>query len=891
MPNPSFEHAQAFEHSIVTHGNVRISVFTSQLFRIEYSSDKKFEDRPTQIIWNRQFPKVQMKINKTENSLEIITSSLKLQYLNTNIEPLPSNLIISEIDEEFIWHPEKEDPENLKGTARTLDEADGKISLENGLVSRAGWSIIDDSNSLVFNEKGWIEPQEKSRFDVYFFGYSNDYQECLDDYIKLSGSIPLLPRWILGNWWSRYWEYSQKDVEQLVKDFKKYDVPLSIFIIDMDWHITDVKNYWKKPEHKEKVPKKIIPPIHDGWTGFTWNKELFPNYKKLLEFLRENNVRTALNLHPATGIYPHEIQYSKISNRIGKDPRTFKIIEFDIANQKFAKAYFDEILHPYQEDGVDFWWIDWQQGKKTKIPGLDPLWWLNHLHFEDLSSELEKRPFVFSRWGGLGNHRYPIGFSGDTYITWKSLAFQPYFTSTAANVGYFWWSHDIGGHMGGSEDAELYTRWVQYGCFSPILRLHSTKNPFIEELPWKFDKETFSIVKSALQLRHQLIPYIYSMAWLSFTKNLPLCQPMYYLYPSKEFSYSFRDQYFFGTELLVAPIISPMDPSVGSSRKEIWLPDGQWFDFNSGESITGGKVHVNYYFKNEIPIFAKAGAIIPISPDYHNSHLTNPKSIQLFVFPGSDNQFVLYEDDGISQKYQSGENAQTEINLTSSENSVILEICPSQGDLSNIPKDREFEIIVKGIQKPKAIQCDIDKSKKEIKWTFDKKTRTLSLEPLSIQPNQKVTCQISQPKGLINQEPRIEEKLHSFLKAMQIPHNLKSDLFENKDKLISDVHILQESLKIFSNLPKNIDSSHNYNTVIQLITFAYILSVVQPKILELSNMKNMLKNTPENELKRMVERFSLLYSGSANEKAIFPLTKPQLQALIEMLTQQPLKLE
>ena len=127
--------------------NVRISVFTSRLIRIEYSKNKKFEDRPTQIIWNRQFPKVQIEINKTENSLEIITENLKLRYLDTNIAPLPSNLIISEINEEFIWHPDKKDTENLKGTSRTLDEADGKISLENGLLSRAGLSIINDSCS------------------------------------------------------------------------------------------------------------------------------------------------------------------------------------------------------------------------------------------------------------------------------------------------------------------------------------------------------------------------------------------------------------------------------------------------------------------------------------------------------------------------------------------------------------------------------------------------------------------------------------------------------------------------------------------------------------------------------------------------------------------------
>src|SRR5690606_29482521 len=123
------------------------------------------------------------------------------------------------------------------------------------------------------------------------------------------------------------------------------------------------------------------------------------------------------------------------------------------------------------------------------------------------------RTFIFSRWGGLGNHRYPIGFSGDTHVTWRSLAYQPYFTATAANVGYGWWSHDIGGHTFGIEEPELYLRWVQYGVFSPIFRLHSTKNHFHERLPWKYDAEIGRLASDMLRLRHQLIPYLYSMSW------------------------------------------------------------------------------------------------------------------------------------------------------------------------------------------------------------------------------------------------------------------------------------------------------------------------------------------------------------------------------------------
>jgi alpha-glucosidase (family GH31 glycosyl hydrolase) len=134
---------------------------------------------------------------------------------------------------------------------------------------------------------------------------------------------------------------------------------------------------------------------------------------------------------------------------MGIDPASEQPIEFDVADSHFMQAYFEYLHYPKEEQGIDFWWMDWQQGEHSKLQGLDPLYWLNHLHFYDQAKQGKKRPFIFSRWGGLGNHRYPIGFSGDTVITWDSLSFQPYFTSTASNVAYGWWSHDIGGHFMG----------------------------------------------------------------------------------------------------------------------------------------------------------------------------------------------------------------------------------------------------------------------------------------------------------------------------------------------------------------------------------------------------------------------------------------------------------
>ena len=220
-------------------------------------------------------------------------------------------------------------------------------------------------------------------------------------------------------------------------------------------------------------------------------------------------------------------------------------------------------------------------GRTSGLPGLDPLWWLNHLHFYDLGAAAGiGGPFIFSRWGGLGNHRYPIGFSGDTVVTWESLAFQPYFTATAANVGYGWWSHDIGGHYGGIEDAELYARWVQFGVFSPILRLHSTNNPYQDRRPWgSGNAEMLRVTRDAMQLRHALIPYLYTLAWRNATEDVPPIRPMYYDYPESEEAYRCPQQYLFGTELIVAPFTSPARPRYAAGRQVVWLPEGRLVRF------------------------------------------------------------------------------------------------------------------------------------------------------------------------------------------------------------------------------------------------------------------------------------------------------------------------
>lgn len=350
--------------------------------------------------------------------------------------------------------------------------------------------------------------------------------------------------------------------------FELERIPFSVAVIDMDWHLVD-----------------IDPQYGSGWTGYTWNRELFPEPQRFLAWLHEKGLRVTLNVHPADGVRAFEDPYLAIAAEMGMDPEKGDAVEFDITDPNFLRAYFKFLHHPLENEGVDFWWIDWQQGGVTKVPGLDPLWMLNHYHYLD-SGRRGNRQITFSRYAGLGSHRYPVGFSGDTIVTWESLDFQPYFTANAANVGYGWWSHDIGGHMNGYLDDELAMRWVQFGVFSPILRLHSSASAFNSKEPWRFNKIAEDVMKDCLRLRHSLLPYLYTMNRYASRDSLPLIRPMYYHHALSNEAYEVPNEYYFGTELIACPITQPVNPKVGVAEFKAWLPEGIWIDFLTEECTT-----------------------------------------------------------------------------------------------------------------------------------------------------------------------------------------------------------------------------------------------------------------------------------------------------------------
>jgi alpha-glucosidase (family GH31 glycosyl hydrolase) len=763
--------------AVVVVGNARFTMLTSRLLRLEYSPEGKFEDRPSQAFWYRRQPVPEFQVRRSEAEVEIETEHLLLRYRDDGAGFTPESLTTLLKTNGHVWRFDDPDPGNLGGTFRTLDRADGPVDLEPGLVSRDGWTVVDDSDSLVFDDDGWLAVRgaPAGAHDLYLFGYGNDYSECLRDFRRVAGQTPLVPRWALGNWWSRYFAYTADELAELMQNFRAHDVPLSVCIVDMDWHITETG----KPLPGRRGNKS------PGWTGYTWNRELFPDPPAFIEELHSMGLKVALNLHPAAGVHPHEEQYDEMARAMGTDPAQGETVPFDSADPGFVRAYFEILHHPFEAQGVDFWWIDWQQGVDSGIAGLDPLWWLNHLHYYDLARNGDRRSFIFSRWGGLGNHRYPIGFSGDTVVSWGSLAFQPRFTATAANVGYGWWSHDIGGHLRGVEEAELYARWVQYGVFSPILRLHSTNNPFHERRPWGYDAETLRVTRDAMQLRHALVPYLYSMAWRDHTEGAALIRPMYHEHPSEEAAYGCPGQYYFGSELVAAPFVTPADPDTRVSRQVVWLPPGSWTDLLTGE-VYGEGWHAVYGGLDSTPVFARAGAIVPLAPRSGTSDLANPEDLEIHVFGGADGSFDLYEDD------DGNSSSVIKIRQRTEGGVMHVRIGAARGETGHLPARRTYTLLLRGAGASSTVTATVDGVTRASEVDYDAQIDTLTVSPIEVSPAEEITVTVHD----LDPEPRPRDRrvaaVRALIGAFKMNTNVKLELDRRSAEIVEDPDVVAE---------------------------------------------------------------------------------------------------
>jgi len=699
--------------------NARFTVVTDGVIRMEYAQNGAFVDDPT--LFAIRESTADAEILECDGTLTIKTPKLTLEYKGGeefSCDNLSVRVHTAGID--ALWRYGDEPKGNLGGTLVTLDGVYGEKPLPDGIISRDGYYVIDDSKKPVLRD-GWIENRcEDHLIDLYFFAYGTDYKAAIRDLSAVSGKMELPRKCVMGSWYSRWWKYSADEFLGLVREYEENDFPLDTMVMDMDWHYQD----WG---HNEGEPYALFGYGHAGqnlgWTGYTWNRTLIPDPDELINKLHEKGIKVVLNDHPADGLRDHDTHYPEFIKELldkgytEKVPlnealqsdrekanldRPVKNFRFNAGDRDYMDAFFRHALLPIEKQGVEFWWLDWQQDRVyptvNGIKNTPHLSWLNHLYYEH-SKATGKRGASFSRWGGFGDHKHPAYFSGDAVSGFETLAFEIKMTISAANAGCFWWSHDIGGFVdpipGGQ--SENYVRWVQFGALSAALRLHMNGVEGFDRRPWTWGEPYCSAMRDMFHLRSKLIPYLYSVAYESYRDSIPFIRPLYYEYPADERAYNYPTQFMLGKSIIASPVCTPMGED-GTVTTEVWLPDGVWYDFFTGKKYSAGIVNITNGLET-FPLFVREGFPLVTQPYRERMTSTPYTSLIVDIFAGSDGESELYEDDGETEGYKNGKCRITKISYSCKNREHKISFAPS-GNYENAPEKRDITVNLKGIDRP-----------------------------------------------------------------------------------------------------------------------------------------------------------------------------------------------
>ena len=769
---PDLSKSVANERAVFQGPNYRITVLTERLVRLEYSVDGHFSDDLTTLVQNRRFSVPQFKVEQDQTYLVITTSYFMLQYLKNKPFLGPkfapdSNLKVVLLNTDKMWFYGQAEARNFKGGAISLDDYKGRVKLDKGLYSTDGFVMLDDSGNFEIDANGFLVKPDVNKVDLYLFMYKRDFGMCLRDYFTLTGYPPLIPRYALGVWWNREKIYNFDNTKSLVKSFNRYQIPLSVLLLSEFWHIKDANDY------------------NLYRTGFSFNRELFPNPEEFVKYMHDRGVRVGVNIDPSEGVRKEEDRYLNIAQELNiADGVT---IPYNVFDKNFMALYVKHLIDPLLDLGVDVYWLDYKKD-------LEAIQTLQYYYNKDFDRMNDTRPLVLTRSPLVAPHRAGILYSGETIVGWDTLKFLPFYNSMAANKGVSWWSHDVGGYKDGIEDSELYLRYVQLSAFSPIFRFSAKRGVYYKREPWMWDVKTFTIAREYCWLRQRLIPYLYTAAYEYHKTGMPLIQPIYYTYPEIYDEPTYRNEYYFGKELFIAPITKPKDITMNRSIERVFLPKGIWYDFKTGKKFVGNKRYVVFYKEEEYPIFARAGAIIPLANLEKNINDTNPpKSMEINVFPGQSNEFKLYEDDGITKLHEDGYYIVTSIDYNYLQNNYTLIIHPVEGKTEIIPRLRDYKIRFRNTRTADSVEIYLNGNLANLEYECYEDENDFVVDIKGVDTTKQLTVNCKGKDIEINAVRIVNEDVNSIISDLKITTKLKEEI---ANIFFSDLDIKVKRIRI-----------------------------------------------------------------------------------------------
>jgi alpha-D-xyloside xylohydrolase len=581
---------------------------------------------------------------------------------------------------------------NYHGETVDISEANTNISVPI-VVSSNGYGIYWNNSSRSrfnnrFTHELYLSSEVADTVDYYFI-YGPEFDNIIASYRDMTGQAPMFGKWAYGFWQCKNKYTSQEEVLGVAHKYRELHIPVDNIVQDWFWW-----NIMGEP---------------------VFNKN-YPNPKGMIDDLHHNHFHAMFSFWPY--FRPGSPVYDEMDKR-GYFVDKMKVSGFHPAGQALYDAFNPDARKYYWglidkglfKIGADAWWLDTDEpeteGRETNIlvtnkvalgsgaryANLYPLMTTTAVYEGQRAASDQKRVFILSRSAFAGAQRNSItAWSGDVESNWLSFARQIPAGLNFSLSGIPYWTTDIGGFIIGNPDdpayRELFIRWFEYGTFCPIFRLHGTRTTNQNEL-WSYGADAQKILTSYDRLRYRLMPYIYSLAWKTTSEAYTPMRPLAMDYRTDTRALNIGDQFMFGPALLVNPVTEP-----GATTRRMYLPKATWYDFWTGHRVDGGATIDAAAPLDRMPLFVRAGSIVPMGPEIEYASEKPADPIEIRVYPGADGSFVLYEDEGDNYNYEKGTHAT--IRLDWNDASGNLTIGERQGTFPGMLDHRTFHIVYAG---------------------------------------------------------------------------------------------------------------------------------------------------------------------------------------------------
>jgi alpha-D-xyloside xylohydrolase len=707
-------------------GVLKLEVDAPDVLHVTYAPlNADTPERPSDhVVIKQDWPAASFDVTENEKAITLTTSKLKvaieretgaIHYDGPDGKPLTTegyrSLMPVEVNGEKTFHAEVFFPiygshEGLYGLGQhqagvwnyrgeTID-----LSQENTqivvplLVSTNGYGIFwnNSSRSLVNNRfvhSLYISAEVADRIDYYFM-YGPDADQIIGHYRELTGEVPLFGRWAYGFWQCKNKYQSQAEIEGVAAKYRALHIPVDNIVQDWFWWVTMGEMKWN-PHYPD--PQGMIDKLHD---------EHFHLMVSVWPFFR-----------PGTSVYD---QFDKngwfIAKTLTGGFHPVGQALYDPTNPPARAEYWNNINTALFQKGVDAWWLDTNEpetegrednilvdhqlhiGSGARYANVYPLFHTEGVSEGQQKASDKKRVFILSRSAYAGTQRLGVtAWSGDVLSDWMTFARQIPAGLNFSISGMPYWTTDIGGFISGGnlndpKFRELFVRWFQFGTFSPIFRVHGTRYPDENEL-WSYGPDAQKILLDYDNLRYRLLPYIYSEAWQVTNDHGTLMRPLVMDWRTDVEAQNTGDEYMFGPAILVNPVTTQ-----GATKREVYLPNATWYDFWTGEKIEGGKRIEADAPLARLPLFVRAGSIIPMGPTMEWSTEKPADPIELRVYPGADGDFTFYEDENDNYDYVRGEHAT--IKLHWDDATKTLTLGAREGNFPGMLQKHTFNVVVVG---------------------------------------------------------------------------------------------------------------------------------------------------------------------------------------------------